>query len=400
MSQPDSQTTDSQTTGSQTTQIRQLAAGDLKQLFALRQLSFLDHSDFSNLDVRARHAARLAYTSGHFLGDKLTSAAVCYPFEMFLAGGRVRVGGLASVLSAPETRRRGFVRALLGDILEKLHEDGVGWCLEYPFDPHFYARYGFATVSTGSEVTFPAVKLFSGPAPDAERFYGDATETLEPIYDAWAQSYSFTLSRDSIARPTWNRILTGERFCYLLEDAYAVLELEQTPKGQMLIVHDYAFATPAGRARLFQFLGAFYGQVELISMHLPADEPLAFDLQTHHTNELPILQARIVDVRAALEPLASPVVKTLTLRVDDPFCSWNDGVFEVTLGPSESSVTPSRQAPTLGVSISTLTQLVSGALSAAAAQRVGLLDGDVSIAKALASLGGKCVPFMPSSDYF
>lgn len=123
--------------------VRRLQEGDLEQLFALRQVSFLDRSNFADETVRARHRARLPYTFGHFLEGRLTSAAVCYPFEMFLAGQRVQVGGLAGVLSAPQTRRRGFVREVLKNILERLSQDGVGWALEYPFDPRFYARYGF-----------------------------------------------------------------------------------------------------------------------------------------------------------------------------------------------------------------------------------------------------------------
>ncbi len=389
--------------------VRGLTESDLDALFALRQVSFLDRSDFSDPAVRARHAARLAYTHGHFLDGKLTSAAVCYPFEMFLAGRRVQVGGLASVLSAPETRRRGFVRELLRDILEKLHQGGVGWALEYPFDPSFYARYGFASVLTGSEVTFPTETLFSGPAPAAERLTGDAKSVLAPLYHAWAQSYSFTLTRDPTARPTWERILrTGNRFCYVLQAAYAVLELEQTKSTQTLIVHDYAFATPAGRAELFRFLGSFYGQTELISLHLPNDEPLAFDLQTRHTNELPGLQARIVDLRAALEPLTYPTEKEFTLHVTDPFCAWNDGVWDVTLAPTGSAVTPSRKPPALSLAVGTLTQLISGALSSTAARRAGQLagqpagqpEGDAEVAATLASLGNGRIPFMPSSDYF
>ncbi len=384
--------------------VRELTENDLDALFAVRQVSFLDRSDFSDPALRARHAARLYCTTGHFLAEKLTCAAVCYPFEMFLCGQRVRVGGLASVLSAPEMRRRGFVRELLQEILKKLHEDGVGWCLEYPFDPRFYARYGFASVPTGSEVTFPAEKLFSGPAPDAERFTGDAASVLEPIYNTWAQGYSLTLSRSNTARATWSRILTDDRFCYLLEDAYAVMELEETARAQTLTVHDYAFSSPAGHERLFRFLGAFYGQADLISLHLPADEPLAFDLQTYHTNELPGLQARIVSLRAALKPLvnadAKGDVKNFTLRVSDPFCRWNDGVFEVELGPSGNTVAASSKTPALSLDIGTLTQLLSGALTTAAAQRAGLLEGDAGVAEVLASLSGGCVPFMPGSDYF
>ncbi len=234
--------------------IRVLQEADLEQLFALRQVSFLDHSDFSDETVRARHRARLPYTFGHFLddksGDKLTSAAVCYSFEMFLAGQRVRVGGLAGVLSAPETRRRGFVRELLKYILEQLHQDGVGWALEYPFDPRFYARYGFATVPTGYEVTVPAEKLFQGAAPDATRLTGNVEAALAPIYRTWAAGYSLTLTRDTPARPSWSRILNEDYFCYLLDDAYVIMELGASGSAQTLIVHDYAFTCPAGRERL------------------------------------------------------------------------------------------------------------------------------------------------------
>lgn len=382
------------------TLIRTLREDDLDALFALRRLSFLDCSDFTDEAVRARHRARLPYSYGHFLEGELTSAAVCFPFEMFLAGQRVRAGGLASVLSAPETRRRGFVRELLGSILAALREDGVGWALEYPFDPAFYARYGFATVPTGCEVTVPAAQLFRGAAPDAVRVVGDPAPQLDPIYERWAPAYALTLSRREQGRPTWHRILSGARFSYLLEDAYAVLELEENAGQQTLVVHDYAFASPAGREGLWRFVGSFYGQVERISLHLPQGEPLAFDLQRHHTNQLPLLQARVVDLGAALRPLRRPAEYHFTLGVRDPFCSPNDGAFEVTLGPTGASVAPSTRPPELSLSVGTLTQLLTGALSAEAAGRAGLLQGDGAVAQALAALGAGRTTFMPSSDYF
>jgi len=380
--------------------VRPLHEGDLDQLFSIRQLSFLDRSDFSDEAVRARYAGRLPYTFGHFLAGKLTSAAVCFPFQMYVAGQRVRVGGLAGVLSAPETRRRGFVRALLADILARLRQDGVGWMLEYPFDPRFYARYGFATVPTGCEVTVPAEKLFCGAAPDAERVSEKAADRLEAIYDAWAQHYALTLTRNTQARPTWPRVVSGNRFCYLLQDAYAVLELRERNATQTLTVHDYAFASPTGREELFRFIGAFYGQADLISLHLPADEPLALDMQRHHSNRLPILQARVADVGAALGPLVSPSEQTFALCVRDPFCSWNNGTFRVALGPSGNTLIPSRETPELSLDIGTLTRLVTGALGAAAALRTGLAEGEARVAQALAALSAGRTTFMPGSDYF
>jgi predicted acetyltransferase len=384
--------------------IRALTQDDLEQLFALRQIGFLDRSDFSDETVRARHRARMPYTTGYFLDGKLTSAAVCYPFKMFLAGQRVRSGGVAGVVSAAETRRRGFVRELLRNTLRTLHEDGVGWALEYPFDPRFYARFGFATVPIGCEVTVPAEKLFAGAAPDAQRFTGDTTcgaeACLGPIYDAWAEHYALTLARDIPARPTWSRILGGNRFCYLLDDAYAVMELTATGGVQTLTVHDYAFASPNGRNKLWLFVGSFHGQVDLIRLHLPGDEPLGFDMQRHHTNELPFLQVRIADLPAALGPLVSPTEASFILRVCDSFCSWNDGIFHVAFGPSGSTLTPSRAKPQLSLDISTLTRLVTGALGAAAALRTGLAEGEEGEAQALAALSHGRTTFMPRSDFF
>ena len=177
------------------------------------------------------------------------------------------------------------------------------------------------------------------------------------------------------------------------------MELEASGNAQTLIVHDYAFASPAGRERLWRFVGSFYGQADLISLHLPSDEPLGFDLHRYHTNALPILQARITNLQTALGPLSS-AEKTFKLRVYDPFCILNDGVFHVALGPTGSAVTRSSGTPDLSLQIGTLSQLVAGALSPTGLVRAGLVEGDAAVAEALASLSAGRTTFMPSSDYF
>ena len=140
----------------------------------------------------------------------------------------------------------------------------------------------------------------------------------------------------------------------------------------------------------------------LLRMHLPPDERLGWDLQNFHTNKLPILQARITDLQAALGSLSSPAEQTLTLTVRDPLCSWNDGTFAVTLTPDGSTAREGRalNTPALALDIGTLTQLVAGALRPETALRSGLAEGDLAAAQALAALGGGYTTFMPSSDYF
>ncbi len=377
--------------------IRLLTESDLPRLVDLRQLSFLDHSDLDDSVMRAHHVARLPHTWGHFDGPTLTSAAVVHDFEMYLAGKRVPVGGLASVLSAPETRRRGYVRALLHALLGDLRDKGTGWMLAYPFDPRFYARYGFASVPTGTETVCSAEELFQGPSPDAALLSEDPERVLGPIYDSWAKGYSLALCREKGSRTTWARILKG-KICYVLEDAYAVFELEHTGRSQTLTLHDYAFSSPAGRDALFRFIGSFHGQVTHIRLHLPSDEPLAFDLRQRE-EDVP-LQARIADITAALTPLTSTREEAVTVRVLDTFCDWNDGTFKLTLGSSGTVVERSGDDPDATLTVITLAQLVTGALSPAAALKAGRAEGDARTLGAIAALSRGRVPFIPGSDYF
>ena len=326
---------------------------------------------------------------------------------MYLAGRRVKMGGLAGVASKPEYRRRGHIATLLGDALEQLRAAGVGWCLEYPFDPRFYVRYGWQSVTSGALVEVPSEKFLVGRAPDAVRLRREDAQQLKPIHKRWAQGYNFTLSRDDGARPDWTRHIrrpweARDRFIYKLGDAYCLLDFREDEKAErsVLNVHDYAFLSPEGRHNLFAFLGSFHGQVDRVSLHLPNGEPHLLDWQAYVLKNDHVLQARVVDVKIALESLSSTRETSFTLRVADDFCEWNNQTFAVTLGEKNEVVLAQTSSPDLSLDVRTLALLLSGSLNATEARRAGLLEGDVEVARALASLVGERTSFMPLSDYF
>ena len=386
--------------------VRALGEDDLKQMFAVREVAFLESSDLSDPKTLQRYKDRLPYTRGYFEEGALTSVYTLFPFEMYLAGVRVKMGGLAGVASKPEYRRRGHIATLLGDALEQLRAAGVGWCLEYPFDPRFYARYGWQSVYSGALVEVPSEKFLVGRAPDAVRLEREEIEQLRPIYKRWAQGYNFTLSRDDGARPDWTRHVrqpweARDRLIYRLEDAYCLLDFrEDETERSVLNVHDYAFLSPAGRRNLFTFLGSFHGQVDRVSLHLPDGEPHLLDWQAYVLENDEALQARVVDVKIALESLSSTRETFFTLRVADDFCKWNNQTFAVTLGEKNEVALSQTSSPDLSLDVRTLALLLSGSLSAEAVRRAGLLEGDVEVARALASLAGERTSFMPLSDYF
>ncbi len=387
--------------------IRPLTEDDLPQLFAIRQVAYLDTNDYSTPEARQRHMDRLPYTWGHFEGDTLTSAAVVYPFEMYLAGKLVPMGGLASVLSAPEHRRRGYVEALLKDALTRLHTQGVGWCLEYPFDPRYYARYGWQSVPSGSVVACPSEKLFGGRAPDAKRLTKDELGRLEPTYARWAAGYNFTRKRGERVHGSWPTILarpweTRERFVYELDGAYCVLSLAYDDAADVmtLTVEDYAYSSPAGRDRLWRFVGSFHGQADAVRLHLPGDEPLLFGLQGYVAANRSIFQARVVDVTRTLGGLPSEDAISFTLGVRDDFCAWNDGMFGLELSPNGTRAEKTEGSADVSLDIRALALLLSGSVNARTAQRTGLAEGDLRYIEALVSLAGGRTSYMALADYF
>ena len=388
--------------------IRSLTEDDLPQLFAIRQVAYLDTSDFGDAVAQQRHVDRLPYTRGYFEEGTLTSAAVVYPFEMYLAGQPTPMGGLASVLSAPEYRRRGHVEALLKDALSNLRAQEVGWCVEYPFDPRYYARYGWGSVPSGSVVTCPSEKLFGGRAPAAKRLTKDELERLEPTYAHWAAGYNFARRRGERLHGSWSTILarpweTRERFIYKLDDAYCVLSLAHDDAADVmtLTVEDYAYSSPEGRSHLWRFVGSFHGQADRVRLHLPGDEPLLFDLQGYVEANRSSFQARVVDVPRALHGLFSKDTLSFTLKVHDDFCAWNDGVFGLELSPRGTKVEKvEAEDADVSLDVRALPLLLSGGVNARTAQRTGLAEGDLEYLEALTTLAGGRVPFMAKADYF
>lgn len=386
--------------------IRTLTPSDLDSLIAMRQEAFVvpaAHAD----EERQRLLPRLAFTRGVFEQSQLASSMTLFPFTMYVAGKTLSVAGLAAVMSRPQYRRRGHIRMLLKDGLENLRAAGVAWCLAYPFDPLYYAKFGWQSVPAGLALEAPSQLLFRGRPPDALALSAaDVADhsTLHSIYRDWAAQYTFTMLRDSTVRPDWVNLMKGERKAYLLDGAYVVLELQRSSNQTLrLEVHDYAFTHPRGRADLFRFLGSFHGQVDSILWRLPSDEPLGFDLQGYTQPIKHGFQARIVDVSKALQHCAInlPPGRSVTLGVSDDFCAWNNQSFRLSQGDNGLKIsTETAEEPQLSLDVRTLTLLLSGGLRAVAAERAGLLRGALKYAQWLEQGAAQRVPFMSRADFF
>ncbi|HKI56481.1 MAG TPA: GNAT family N-acetyltransferase [Trueperaceae bacterium] len=383
--------------------VRVLTEDDLADLLGILSVAFGETPPGAEERVIAHIRAQLPNTLGSFQDGRLASSALMYPFTMYLGGARARVGGLASVATAPWARRRGHVAGLLHAWFERLRRDGVGWCAEHPFDPRFYARYGFQSLPNGRSVEVPPSYFAAGRPPDAESVTGTDLSRLASIHRAFASRYSFSLTRDDGARDGWGRVgraWTGEdRHAYLLEDAYLVFARYHDATSQ-LRVSDLAWATPAGRERLSRFLRAFEGQVESVHVHLPPGDALLLDATARLAVRTPLLQVRVVDVSLALAPLTSPVASRWRIRLEDDDCPWNRGVFDVQLGPDGCRVEAGDGPADAALHVRHLVALLAGAAAPEVLLADGRAEGAPDALHALAGLLRAQPPFQAEIDGF
>lgn len=388
---------------SRTYDLRLLRNEDLPVLLEDLSVAFGEIPATAEERVLAEIKSHLPVTLGSFEEGRLASSAVMLPFEMYVGGVRQRVGGLASVQTAPWARRRGHVAGLLRAWFERLHREGVGWCAEHPFDPRFYARYGFQSLPNGRVLEVPPSYFAAGRPPEAERLTGSDLAALKPIHQAFARRYNFALTRDDGARPSWESLhlsWTGDRrHIYVLEDAYLAFARFRDGTSE-LSVSDLAWATPAGRERLGRFLRAFEGQVERVRVHLPPGDAVLLDAAARHAVRTPLLQVRLVDVAAALAPLTAPEPSHWRLALDDEACPWNRGVFDVTMGPDGCNVEPGRGPADASLHVRELAALLTGAALPETLLADGRAEGEPRALHALAALMGTHPTFQTQLDGF
>ncbi|MDG4822844.1 GNAT family N-acetyltransferase [Asanoa sp. WMMD1127] len=109
--------------------------------------------------VSAHYREFLPYHSGnHTLvaeEDGVTlAAASAIPMQQNVRGMVLPMAGVAGVATHPLARRRGFVRALLNQLLEEMRDEGNPVSALYPFRPSFYARFGYVSLPQHRSATF------------------------------------------------------------------------------------------------------------------------------------------------------------------------------------------------------------------------------------------------------
>jgi predicted acetyltransferase len=373
--------------------IRVLTEGDRERWAKIEATAFMNPLEDSS---RYISMMKPEWTLGAFEDGVMQAFTISAPMSLGLEGATVQMGGVSSVASMPEARRRGLVAAILRETLRRSHEAGDAVSGLWTPHPALYRRYGWDICTDSVNVRFNPkhVRQAPGPKPTGriERVEDKDWKLLDESYREWAARRNSVLIRDEWRWQMITLFPNRAMFVYRAPDGrvegHAMLNTRSLGDDRTLHLPELIANTPGALNALVGLILS-YDQVKTVSWWAGADEPLyeAFENPEQLTSARHYgLFLRIVDVAEAFNRRPAYAEGRLVLRVDDETCPWNDGTWEIVSAGAHFSVERCDDEPMLSLDARALAQLYNGYRSASALARAGRVQAHHARALAIADV--------------
>lgn len=318
-----------------------------------------------------------SYWNGVFDDGRLVACAATHHLHVTWDGALAPLGGVAAVACTASQRGRGHVARLLRDTLRQMRENGEYLSGLYPFAYAFYRRYGWEWVGERRTHTVPTSEIASYPEGRHVRTYDgpDALEIVQPVYDVYARRYRSMATRQDAQPKFWEAALAHRdsktTYVHVYHDprsgdaqGYMTFRYPQNNREHPGNVMEICALTPEAYRGLLTVLHYYGTQLPRVQLDAPADSPLPLHVMHNdlETRIKPMFMGRVVDAARALEALTPPdtLVGEAVVRIADPTCDWNDGIFKVASEAGRVTVRRSEEIAGVALDIQSFTQAYWG----------------------------------------
>lgn len=326
----------------------------------------------------------------------IASKMAAFPFSMRWNGRDIACGGVTSVTTSPDQRRRGHLRQLMTRAFAQMRDTGVPVAMLWASMAAIYQRFGYGIAYGQGRCDFdPRLLRFIDTVETPGRVrllpHGDEIATIAGPYAHFAMPRTLMLRRED---HQWRPFVTGtwppeappalvavydegnESLGYAV---YTIEEIRSDAPGpdQRLNVRELIWQTPAAHRALIQFLAGYDLAFSVRLSTLPADDPLFHQVEEPRLLNIRHLDGtllRIVDLAPALEGRGYDADGRLTFALEDELCPWNSGAWRLTVEGGKASLRPAEGEAALRFNPRALAILASGHLSASTLARIGLID--------------------------
>lgn len=370
----------------------------------------------------AQSATRPEWTLCAFDGTTLAASYATLPLTTRLNGNAVAMGGVTTVATAPEYRRRGLLRAITSRALAEQREAGQSVAALWASQAAIYQRYGYtsATLQRSYQIDSVDVQLLEPANGSHTVTRGDPAELMpgiKDLYRSYIADRSLYLHRSGAlwqnnplaerddghpVRAALCRDTGGTPQGYLL---YTLIDgqVDHRARNQALEIRDLVALNLDAYRTLWQFLASHDLVGSITWQRAPADDPLPellMEPRLLHGGSHEGLWLRLVDVAAALSARGYHHEGESCFSVaDDPLTPWNDGVYQLTVSNGGAEVARTTKSPDWHIDRKALASAWCGRHRLTTLHNWGLVSGDrAAIERADILLATQYSPHCP--DHF
>jgi predicted acetyltransferase len=349
---------------------------------------------------QARQLLELDRTLAAFEDGQICGTTAIFSYDVAVPGGALPMAGVTWVAVLPTHRRRGVLSAMMRKQLSDVRERGEPLAGLWASESIIYGRFGYGLAAFGAELSIERehTAFARAPEPCGRVRLIDREEALKSwpaVYEQAMATQPGFYSRNE----TWWTAHTlppnedprggfSGRFYVQYEEegrplGYARYRIRGNSAGGvpdgLLGVQELMATTDDACAALWQYLFGvdLVGQIE--ARGRPLDEPLLWmlaDPRRLTRRPLDTLWLRIVDVPAALEGRRYAIDGRLAFEVQDGFCGWTAGRYELEVSEGRAACRSTAAEPELTLDIADLGAIYLGGVRPTALARAGRVEGD------------------------
>jgi predicted acetyltransferase len=385
-------------------EIRTMKKSDLGAYGDLCRYCFRDFDTLQSIDrYMSIVVEQLGHSWGAFKDGKLHAGLWYQPFEMRVGESFLPMGGVAAVVSRPESRNQGLIRELMTRMHQQMRGEKRPLAVLMPFKNSFYAAMGYADSFFVHEHLFEPHQIAHRPVGSytIREVNGQAHwETLEHLRLRCGGNYTGTVRRDA---GYWeSRYFTswkGLRNVYVVERppegrrrpgsvvGFLITNLSQSIERADARVAQAVWADPGALNAIMQFLRNLRDQVKEVRWFLPVDVDIFPHFEDPKIKVLlwPKMMLKLVDLKGAIEgrhynpDCSGEVILDVLADATSP---WNGGKWRVNWNQGAATVHKVRRlttkTPAIKTDIQTLAVIYSGHRSVSALARQGSLKASSS----------------------
>lgn len=334
------------------------------------------------------------YSLGYF--DEygtLMAQVLCLPYEVYIDGTPMKMGGIAYVSSMPEGRHGGKIGSLLTEWQRVMRETGQYVSMLGPFSYEFYRKYGYEIGFDVLKYTIPIEHLRSFKGKYKMKGYDKKDfSALKAVYEVYAKKHNGSMRRDDRlwTEFTFKHFWDGPntRYTYVCYDentlkGYIIFSINSFNERKMNVL-EIVYNDRETLDTLLSFIYSHQAQVGEVSISAPMDDMIQYMLPNPRVKrEVGAgMMFRVVDVKAALLQKNAEGMEncSFSIKIKDSIAPWNETPYKVSVRDGKIHVSECSNAE-IECDIQAFSQLFVGYLTPSEVFRSGRLEGKSDVVK-------------------